>query len=179
MMSDKAKCVLITGGNGNLGRLGADKLLVRGQRVVKFDVPGTEPASIQANETVVRRSVVVPRLAIAVILSLVVTFSSYAHDSDRIEQLEREVQETKQRLSILESKLRNENDEKELVIEDDGWKSVANWRKLTYGMSTLSVKKILGDPHKIVGAKNAVWYYDNGGVVRMNDGNVDRWLEPE
>ena len=139
----------------------------------------------------------VPRLAIAVILSLVATFSSYAHDSDRIEQLEREVQETKQRLLILESKLRNKNDEKELVtaddekelviaddekelvIADDGWKSVANWRKLTYGMSTLSVKKILGDPHKIVGAKNAVWYYDNGGVVRMNDGNVDRWSEPE
>ena len=125
----------------------------------------------------------VPRLAIAVILSLVATFSSYAHDSDRIEQLEREVQETKQRLSILESKLesklRNKNDEEELVIADDGWKSVANWRKLTYGMSTLSVKKILGDPHKIVGAKNAVWYYDNGGVVRMNDGNVDRWSEPE
>jgi hypothetical protein len=130
-----------------------------------------------------RRSVVVPRLAIAVILSLVATSSSYAHDSDRIEKLEREVQETKQRLSILESKLesklQNKNDEKEPVFADDGWKSVANWRKLTYGMSELSVKKILGDPHKIDGAKNAVWYYDNGGVVRIVDGNVDRWSEPE
>ena len=121
----------------------------------------------------------VPRLAIAVILSLLATFSSYAHDSDRIEQLEREVQETKQRLSILESKLRNKNDEKELVIADDGWKSVANWRKLTPGMSTRKVKKILGDPQRIEGAKNAVWYYNNGGVVRIIDGNVDRWSEPE
>ena len=127
----------------------------------------------------------VPRLAIAVILSFVATFSSHAHDSDRIEQLEREVQETKQRLSILESKLRVENDEKDekdekgVVITDDGWKSVANWRKLSSGMSELSVKKILGDPHKIDGAKNAVWYYDNGGVVRIIDGNVDRWTEPE
>ena len=121
----------------------------------------------------------VPRLAIAVILSLLATFSSYAHDSDRIEQLEREVQETKQRLSILESKLRNRNDEEELVIADDGWKSVANWRKLSFGMSALNVKNILGDPHEIVGAKNAVWYYDNGGVVRIVDGNVDRWSEPE
>lgn len=121
----------------------------------------------------------VPRLTIAVILSLVATFSSYAHDSDRIEQLEREVQETKQRLSILESKLLNKNDEKELVIADDAWKSVANWRKLTPGMSALSVKKLLGDPHKIDGAKNAVWYYDNGGVVRIIDGNVERWSEPE
>ncbi len=121
----------------------------------------------------------VPRLAIAVILSLVATFSSYAHDSDRIEQLEREVQETKQRLSILESELQSNNDENELVIADDGWKSVANWKKLTYGMSALRVKEILGDPHKIDGAKSAVWSYSNGGVVRINDGNVSRWSEPE
>ena len=121
----------------------------------------------------------VPRLAIAVILSLVATFSSNAHDSDRIDQLEREVQETKQRLSILESKLQNTNDEEELVITDDGWKSVANWRKLSSGMSALSVKNLLGDPHKIDGAKNAVWHYDNGGVVRIIDGNLDRWSEPE
>ena len=121
----------------------------------------------------------VTRLAIASFLSLVITFSSYAHDSDRIEQLEREVQETKQRLSILESKLQHTNDEEEIVISDDGWKSVANWRKLTVGMSALSVKNLLGDPHKIDGAKNAVWSYDNGGVVRIIDGNVDRWTEPE
>ena len=121
----------------------------------------------------------VPRLAIALFLSLVVTFSSYAHDSDRIEQLEREVQETKQRLSILESKLENTNDEEELVISDDGWKHLSNWKKLSSGMSTLSAKKLLGDPHKVDGAKNAVWYYDNGGVVRIVDGNVDKWTEPE
>ena len=121
----------------------------------------------------------VPRLAIAAILSFVATFSSYAHDSDRIEQLEREVEEIKQRLSILESKPRIKSDENELVIADDGWKYVANWRKLSFGMSELSAKKILGDPHKIDGAKNAVWYYDNGGVVRIIDGNVDSWSEPE
>ena len=46
-------------------------------------------------------------------------------------------------------------------------------------MSTLSAKIILGDPHRIDGAKNAVWYYNNGGVVWIIDGNVDRWSEPE
>jgi len=122
---------------------------------------------------------VVPRLVIAVILSLLVTFSAYAQDSDRIGQLEREVQEMKQRLEILESKLLNTSDEKEPEFAEEGWKSVANWRKLSAGMSALSAKKLLGDPHKIDGAKNAVWYYDNGGVVRIIDGNVDRWSEPE
>jgi threonine 3-dehydrogenase len=44
---------LITGGNGNLGRLVAERLLQGGTRVVKFDVPGTEPTQTAANETVV------------------------------------------------------------------------------------------------------------------------------
>jgi len=52
-MSNHPESALITGGNGNLGRLVADKLLAGGQRVVKFDIPGTEPASIHANETIV------------------------------------------------------------------------------------------------------------------------------
>jgi len=121
----------------------------------------------------------ITRISIAVILSFLATFNSYAHDSDRIEQLEKEVQETKERLSILESKLRIKNDEKELEVADDGWKSVAKWRKLSSGMSTLNVKNILGDPHRIVGAKNATWYYKNGGVVKITDGNVVSWSEPE
>jgi threonine 3-dehydrogenase len=45
--------VLITGGNGNLGRLVADRLLADGQRVVKFDIPGTEPINLHENETVI------------------------------------------------------------------------------------------------------------------------------
>ena len=52
-MTDNPESVLITGGNGNLGRLVADKLLARGQSVVKFDIPGTEPVTLHANETVV------------------------------------------------------------------------------------------------------------------------------
>ena len=120
----------------------------------------------------------VTRLAIAVILSLVATFNSYAHDSDRIEQLEREVQETKERLSILESILQNKNNEKELVITNDGWKSVANWRKLTTGMDTSTVQKILGDAHRIEGETIASWYYENGGRVIFYEGKVTRWSEP-
>jgi len=46
------KKVLITGGNGNIGVLIADQLLALGMEVVKFDIPGTEPASISEGETV-------------------------------------------------------------------------------------------------------------------------------
>lgn len=52
-MENEIKTALLTGGNGNLGRLVADKLLARGVRVIKFDIPGTEPATTHANETVV------------------------------------------------------------------------------------------------------------------------------
>lgn len=44
---------LITGGNGNLGRLIADQLLELGVRVVKFDIPGTEPGTTRDGETIV------------------------------------------------------------------------------------------------------------------------------
>jgi len=120
----------------------------------------------------------VTKLAITVILSLVTAFSSYAHDSDRIEQLEKEVQETKQRLSILESMLRKKNHEKELVITDDGWKSIANWRKLTTGMSPSTVQKILGDAQRIDGVNFVRWYYKNGGKVIFYEGEVYSWTEP-
>jgi len=52
-MSNKTGKVLITGGNGNLGQLVAEQLLQRGQRVIKFDIPGTEPAEQSDNEVVI------------------------------------------------------------------------------------------------------------------------------
>jgi len=45
--------VLITGGNGNIGRLIAEELLALGMQVLKFDIPGTEPENTQDGETVV------------------------------------------------------------------------------------------------------------------------------
>jgi len=52
-MSANIGKVLITGGNGNLGRLVAEQLLHRGQKVVKFDIPGTEPDQLRENELVI------------------------------------------------------------------------------------------------------------------------------
>lgn len=49
----RVKTALLTGGNGNLGRLVGDQLLERGVRVIKFDIPGTEPSKTHKNETIV------------------------------------------------------------------------------------------------------------------------------
>lgn len=47
------KTALLTGGNGNLGRLVADQLIERGVKVVKFDLPGTETETTRPGEQVV------------------------------------------------------------------------------------------------------------------------------
>ena len=124
----------------------------------------------------------VAKLAIFVVLSIVTTFSAYAHDSDRIAQLERELQQTKERLSVLESILREKDDENEDDIEpvttNEGWESLANWRKLSTGMSTMDVQKILGDAHRIEGGTITAWHYENEGIVVFYEGKIKRWSEP-
>ncbi len=52
-MAREIKTALITGGNGNLGRLVGQQLLERGVNVIKFDIPGTEPEQTHENETIV------------------------------------------------------------------------------------------------------------------------------
>jgi threonine 3-dehydrogenase len=52
-MTSPVKRALITGGNGNLGKLVSERLLALDIEVIKFDVPGTEPPSTQSGESVV------------------------------------------------------------------------------------------------------------------------------
>lgn len=111
-------------------------------------------------------------------LLLAVTFNANAHDSDQIDQLEKEIQEIKLRLSKLESLLSNPSKAEELVTSSEGWKSVMNWRKLTTDMSTSDVQKILGAPYRVDGGSLTRWYYQNGGIVTFFEGKVDHWTEP-
>jgi hypothetical protein len=74
--------------------------------------------------------------------------------------------------------LRKKQVDNEPVITGDGWKSIANWRKLTVGMKPNTVEKILGSADRIEGGKLAEWYYKNGGKVTFYKGEVNRWSEP-
>ena len=64
-MSKQSKTALLTGGNGNLGRLVADRLLDAGFKVVSFDLPGTEPdATRQASGSSMTSPMVLPVTAV-------------------------------------------------------------------------------------------------------------------
>ena len=117
-------------------------------------------------------------ITIIAFLSLGVAFNSYADDSDRIDQLEKEVQELKLRISKLESLLSKTNEEQVLVNPGDGWKSVSNWRKLATDMSYDEVRNILGEPHRIDGGGVAHWYYQNGGRATFVSNRLQSWQEP-
>ena len=111
-------------------------------------------------------------------LTIAVAFNSYAHDSDRIDQLENETQEISLRLSKVESMLIGSSYANEPATSGVGWPSVSDWRKLTTDMSTSDVRKILGEPQRVEGGTRASWYYPNGGSIMFDEGKVYRWSEP-
>jgi len=112
-------------------------------------------------------------------LALAVAFNANAHDSDRIIQLEKEIQEIKARLSRIESFPSHPSNAQEPVTSSEGWKSVMNWRKLTPGMSTSDVRRILGEPHRIDGGDIATWHYQNDGRIVFHKGQARYWNEPQ
>lgn len=117
------------------------------------------------------------RLLVAFSLAAV-AFGSYASDSDRITQLENEVQELKFRLKRLESLQANTSNQQKPVSSSQGWKSLANWRALKKEMAFEDVRAILGEPERIAGGTFTHWYYTNQGEVTFYKDKLDSWSEP-
>ncbi len=124
------------------------------------------------------RETMVKTIAIFVYLSFAVAFNANANDSDRINQLEKEIQDIKFRLSKLETFPGNQSKAQEPATSGDGWKSVTNWRKLTPDMSESDVRRILGEPARVDGGGVAIWYYQNKGTVTLISGKLQSWHEP-
>lgn len=111
-------------------------------------------------------------------LALTISFSCFSADSDRITQLEKEVQELKVRITNLESPNNKSNQSPKTAMTTDGWKSLANWRSLKNGMSYDEVRAILGEPFRIKGGDIAFWYYENRGDVTFYEHRLKSWSEP-
>jgi hypothetical protein len=121
---------------------------------------------------------VIRKIAIVGFLSCAIAFNSYAHDSDRLDQLEKDVQETQRRLSKLESLLSSSGNAQKPLPSGEGWKAVTNWRKLTTDMSTGEVQRTLGEPYRVDGGVSATWYYQNGGRLHFFRDKLNSWTEP-
>ena len=116
--------------------------------------------------------------SLVVCLLLTLSFGSIASDSDRITQLEKEVQELKNRLTTLESPVNKAIVQKSTVMSD-GWKSLANWRLLKKGSSFNEVRATLGEPEKVRASGSLTfWSYSNRGEVTFYEDRLDGWKEP-
>jgi hypothetical protein len=117
-------------------------------------------------------------LAFAISLALI-SLNSVASDSDRITQLEKEVQELKLRLANLEAPQSNTTNRQKSLAPSDGWKTLANWRSLKKGISYEDVRNTLGEPEKVKASGTfTFWYYLNRGDVTFYQDRLDGWTEP-
>jgi len=108
----------------------------------------------------------------------VISFSAIAQDNSRINQLEQEIQSINLRLSKLESAQGISPEVPKAQANNDGWKSLANWRQLTTDMTPNDVKRILGEPSRVKGGDIAIWYYQNSSSVTFMRGKIYSWSEP-
>lgn len=119
------------------------------------------------------------KFSLVVLVALTSAFNSFASDSERIIQLEKDVQELKLRITNLESPQSKANINQKLNVANDGWKSLVNWRSLKKGMSYQEVRAILGEPETV--RTNSVltyWSYSNRGTVTYYEDRLDGWNEP-
>lgn len=115
----------------------------------------------------------------AVLLMLVSGTNSFASESDRITQLEIEVQQLKQRLSSLERPPGSEVASPKSLASSEGWRQIANWRSLKKGMSPEDARSLMGEPQTVRAAGSfTFWSYLNRGEITFFDEKIYGWTEP-
>ena len=111
-------------------------------------------------------------------LALQVNAQSGATD-ERIRLLEAQIVQLNGRVSALEGMLNQAKANQQPIVTGEGWKSLANWRKLKRGMSEDDVRALLGEPERIDGGSLTDWLYPRRGRVTFWRGaGVDNWTEP-
>jgi hypothetical protein len=119
------------------------------------------------------------KLSVVCTVALTTAFSSYASDSDRITQLEKEVQELKLRLTKIEAPQNPSSNQQKSIVFTDSWKSLANWRSLKKGMSFDDVRAALGEPEKVRASGPITnWLYPSRSEVNFYQDKLDGWTEP-
>jgi hypothetical protein len=120
-------------------------------------------------------------VSFAVILGLNQPLVAQAQQ-DELSQLRQKNAELENRIKKLEGLLKECAEAKKSTIsEDSGSQNKKNWRSLESGMNEDQVKKLLGEPVKVIKGVKTLWYYPNlyGGYVTFDDkGRLASWNEP-
>jgi hypothetical protein len=102
--------------------------------------------------------------------------------TDELSALRQKNAELEKKVNELEALLRECTEAREKQFSDDqGYQNKKNWRSLESGMNEEQVKKLLGDPLKVIKGVKTLWYYPNiyGGYVSFDEkGRLTGWNEP-
>jgi hypothetical protein len=101
---------------------------------------------------------------------------------DEVSQLRKRVADLEHKVKELEALLKECNEARNNRPENEfGWQNKKNWRSLEVGMNEAQVKKVLGEPVKVIKGIKTLWYYPNfyGGYVSFDEsGKLTGWNEP-
>ncbi len=121
------------------------------------------------------KSITAAVIAIVIVLATLFMFGKL---SERVWQLEEDVESLKLQITQLTSQTGSANNRQKPHTSIDGWKNLTNWRSLKKGMSYDNVRQILGEPGRIQGGSFTFWIYPDRSSVTFYNDRLDSWTEP-
>ena len=118
-------------------------------------------------------------LLIAVLLILPLAPSGSRAEDEETARLRQKVAELEEQIRILEIHLTEAKEHQILGLS--GWQNKKNWRRLEVGMGKEEVLEILGQPIRVIGGIQTLWYYPNiycGYCSFDETGKLKAWAEP-
>ncbi len=108
--------------------------------------------------------------------------SASAENKNDIDSLKQKITELEKRIKDLEAILKIYHGPKNQKSEESyGWLNKKNWRNLKKGMTADEVKKILGEPVKVIEGSKSIWYYPSfyDNYISFDEkGKLTGWNEP-
>jgi hypothetical protein len=119
----------------------------------------------------------IERLAAIALGALLCTVASAQSIDDRINDMERRIEQLEKRLAQPAAPVRSANP---ATTRPDGWRQRDNWRALRRGMTESEVRSLLGEPSKVNAFGSlTVWEYPGEGRAQLGrDGKLEGWGEP-
>lgn len=115
-------------------------------------------------------------------LAILILYSPSSAQNNEKLLMEKKIEDLEAKIQILESRIKElEASSITPTNPDYGWQNKKNWRSLKVGMREDEVKKILGEPVKLIQGVRTLWYYPNfycGYVSFDAKGHLIGWNEP-